>query len=209
MRTFTRLSGIGAPLPGSNIDTDQILPKQFLKVVERTGLARALFYDQRFDEGGAAKSGFVLNTPPYDKACILVTGENFACGSSREHAVWALIDFGIRCVIAPSFSEIFYSNSFNNGLLPIALPVDTSRQLLQESHSAQPTFTVDLPAQTVTSPSGAVFGFTIDSNRKRTLMLGLDEIGSTLERIAEIEAFERQLDGLLDTCPRVSPLERS
>jgi len=194
VRTLTHFSGIGAPLPGSNIDTDQILPKQFLKVVERTGLARALFYDQRFDENGAAKPGFVLNTAPYDKACILVTGENFACGSSREHAVWALIDFGIRCVIAPSFSEIFYSNSFNNGLLPIALPLDTSRQLLRESHSEQPTFTVDLPAQTVTSPSGAVFGFTIDSNRKRRLMLGLDEIASTLERIAEIEAFERQLD---------------
>jgi 3-isopropylmalate/(R)-2-methylmalate dehydratase small subunit len=192
VKTFISLSGIAAPFPDSNIDTDQILPKQFLKVVQRTGLARALFHDQRFNDNGVAKPEFVLNLPPYDKACILITGENFACGSSREHAVWALIDFGIRCIIAPSFSEIFYSNSFNNGLLPISLPVDEARQLLQEAYSAHPRFAIDLPAQTVTAPSGAVLQFALDLDRKHRLMLGLDEIGTTLERVAEIESFERE-----------------
>ena len=136
MEKFDRLVGIGAPLREANIDTDQILPKQFLKVVERKGLARALFYDLRFDSAGNPQDGFVLTRAPYDKATILIAGENFACGSSREHAVWALVDFGIRCVIAPSFGEIFFNNSFNNGLLPIAVPQRANDRLLEEARAA-------------------------------------------------------------------------
>jgi 3-isopropylmalate/(R)-2-methylmalate dehydratase small subunit len=195
MEKFNRLVGIAAPLREANIDTDQILPKQFLKVVERQGLARALFYDLRFDSAGNPQHGFVLTTPPYDKAKILIAGENFACGSSREHAVWALVDFGIRCVIAPSFGEIFFNNSFNNGLLPIVVPQRANDRLLEEARAAMPLFTIDLAAQIITSPSGLVVDFQLDPTRKRKLLLGLDEIGETLEHLADIEAFEATLRG--------------
>ncbi|MDX2238039.1 MAG: 3-isopropylmalate dehydratase small subunit [Hyphomonadaceae bacterium] len=192
MKPFTALTAIAAPLPVANIDTDQIIPKQFLSTVERSGLGKGLFYDLRFDETGAPRPDFVLNQPAYQGAQILIAGANFGCGSSREHAPWALDDFGIRCVIAPSFADIFYNNCFNNGLLPITLPEDAIDQLLAEAHGANHKFAVDLAAQSVSAPSGARFGFEIDPGRKAKLLEGLDDIGLTLKRTADISAFEER-----------------
>jgi 3-isopropylmalate dehydratase small subunit len=192
MKPFTALTAIAAPLPVANIDTDQIIPKQFLSTVERSGLGKGLFYDLRFDESGAPRPDFVLNQPAYQGAQILIAGANFGCGSSREHAPWALDDFGIRCVIAPSFADIFYNNCFNNGLLPITLPEHAIEQLLAEAHGANHKFAVDLAAQTVSAPSGVRFGFEIDPGRKAKLLEGLDDIGLTLKRAADISAFEER-----------------
>jgi 3-isopropylmalate/(R)-2-methylmalate dehydratase small subunit len=190
MEAFTRLDAAAAPLPLANIDTDQIIPKQFLKTVERAGLAKGLFYDFRFDEQGVEKADFVLNQPAYKKAGVLVAGDNFGCGSSREHAPWALMDFGIRCVISTSFADIFYNNCFQNGLLPVVLKAAEVQQLMDEARGGNHVVSVDLEAQTVTSPSGAVFSFDIDANRKQKMLQGLDAIGETLQSAAAIDTYE-------------------
>ena len=190
MQPFTHLDAKAAPLDMANIDTDQIIPKQFLKTVEREGLSRGLFYDLRFDEDGKAKSGFVLNDPKYAGAGVLVTGDNFGCGSSREHAPWALLDFGIRCVISTSFADIFYNNCFQNGLLPIVLSDDAVRALMGEAKGGNHVFSIDLESQSVSAPSGAVFRFDIDPGRKEKMLGGLDSIGETLTRRAAIDAYE-------------------
>jgi 3-isopropylmalate dehydratase/3-isopropylmalate/(R)-2-methylmalate dehydratase small subunit len=192
MTPFTHLDGRAVPLPVANIDTDQIIPKQFLKIVDREGLSRGLFYDLRFDEEGREKPDFVLNQPAYAGANLLIAGENFGCGSSREHAPWALLDFGLRCVIAPSFADIFYNNCFQNGLLPIALPEDQVRALMDEAKGGNHLFTVDLESQAVVSPSGARFTFEIDPGRKEKLLKGLDAVGETLQRRDDIDAFEER-----------------
>ena len=190
MKPFTRLDARAAPLPLANIDTDQIIPKQFLKTVEREGLSRGLFYDLRFDDVGKPRPDFVLNRPEYAGAGVLVTGDNFGCGSSREHATWALMDFGVTCVIASSFADIFYNNCFQNGLLPVVLPAEAVQQLMAESRGGNHLVSIDLEAQTVTSPSGAVFGFDIDPARKAKMLNGLDAIGETLQSAGEIDLYE-------------------
>ncbi|WP_395673339.1 3-isopropylmalate dehydratase small subunit [Phenylobacterium sp.] len=190
MQAFTTLDAKAAPLPLANIDTDQIIPKQFLKTVERAGLGRGLFYDFRFDEAGNEKADFVLNRPEYRGAGVLVAGDNFGCGSSREHAPWALMDFGIRCVISTSFADIFYNNCFQNGLLPVTLPAEQVQQLMDEARGGNHVVSVDLAAQTVTSPSGAVFAFEIDPTRKDKMLKGLDAIGETLQAAGAIDVFE-------------------
>ena len=190
MQPFTDLHAKAAPLDMANLDTDQIIPKQFLKTVGREGLAGGLFYDLRFDGEGRARPDFVLNQPRYAGAGILIAGDNFGCGSSREHAAWALADFGVRCVIAPSFADIFTGNCLENGLLPIALPADQVAALMDEAKGGNHVFTVDLAAQTVTAPSGAVFAFAIDPGRKAKLLEGLDSIGETLRSAPAIDAYE-------------------
>ena len=191
MQKFTTLEGIAAPLFMANVDTDMIIPKQFLKTIKRTGLAAGLFYDLRHDREGKKHGDFVLDRAPYDKAAILITGENFGCGSSREHAPWSLLDFGIRALIAPSFADIFYNNCFKNGILPVRLPAETVKRLAQEAQvSAQPVWRIDLPQQTVTSPSGETIPFELEQFRKHCLLNGLDDIGLTLKEEARIAAFE-------------------
>ena len=190
MKAFTRLDGLAAPLGLANIDTDQIIPKQFLKTVDREGLAKGLFYDFRFDEQGAPKDGFVLNDPAYKGARILIAGDNFGCGSSREHAPWALQDFGINCVIAPSFADIFHGNCFNNGLLPVVLKPEEVEALMDEARGGNHVFSVDLEQQTVTAPSGAVYRFDIDAGRKEKMLKGLDAIGETLQHVVDIDVYE-------------------
>ncbi len=190
MRPFTELTAKAAPLDMANVDTDQIIPKQFLKTVEREGLAKGLFYDLRFDEKGQPKAGFVLDDPRFAGAGVLIAGDNFGCGSSREHAAWALLDFGIRCVIAPSFADIFYTNCFQNGVLPVALPEAEVRALMGEAKGGNHVFSVDLAAQTVTAPSGQVFRFEIDPGRKEKLLGGLDAIGETLQQGKAIDVYE-------------------
>ena len=190
MKPFTDLHAKAAPLDIANLDTDQIIPKQFLKTVDREGLAKGLFYDLRFDEAGRPKPDFVLNDPRYAGAGVLIAGDNFGCGSSREHAPWALLDWGIRCVIAPSYADIFYSNCFQNGLLPIALPEEQVRALMEEAKGGNHVFSVNLVAQTVTAPSGRVFEFDIDPGRKEKLLEGLDPIGETLRDAPAIATYE-------------------
>ena len=193
MQAFTTLEGRAAPLPIANLDTDQLIPKQFLKTVERKGLAKGLFYDFRFDFDGRSKDDFVLNQPAYEGTQLLVCGDNFGCGSSREHAPWALLDYGVRCVIAPSFGDIFYNNCFENGLLPVRLPADEVRALMDEARGGNHLFAVDLEAQTVTAPSGKVFSFDIHPGRKQKLLKGLDSIGETLQHAPDIDRFEARL----------------
>jgi 3-isopropylmalate dehydratase small subunit len=190
MTPFIRMDGRAAPLHIANLDTDQIIPKQFLKTVEREGLGKGLFYDLRFDGEGREKPDFVLNQPAFASASILIAGDNFGCGSSREHAPWAMLDFGLRCVIAPSFADIFYNNCFSNGLLPVALPEDAVHALMAEARGGNHLFAVDLEAQTVTAPSGRVFAFDIDPGRKEKLLKGLDAVGETLQHAGDIGAFE-------------------
>ncbi|CAN7594806.1 3-isopropylmalate dehydratase small subunit [Phenylobacterium sp. LjRoot164] len=190
MQAFTRLDAKIAPLPLANIDTDQIIPKQFLKTVEREGLGRGLFYDFRFDEDGKEKSDFVLNRPEYKGAGVLVAGDNFGCGSSREHAPWALMDFGIDCVISTSFADIFYNNCFQNGLLPVVLKPEEVQDLMEEAKGGNHMVTVDLETQTVVSPSGKTFSFQIDPSRKDKMLNGLDAIGETLQAAPSIDVFE-------------------
>ena len=194
MTPFTHLDGRAAPLDVANIDTDQIIPKQFLKTVERDGLGKGLFYDLRFDGEGREKPDFVLNRAAYQGASILVAGDNFGCGSSREHAPWALMDFGVRCVIAPSFADIFSNNSLNNGLLLIAMPEAEVEALMDEARGGNHSFTVDLEAQTVTSPSGTVHRFDIDPDRKHKLLNGLDPIAETLLHAPAIDTYEARRD---------------
>ena len=192
MRPFTELHAKAAPLDVANLDTDQIIPKQFLKTVEREGLGKGLLYDLRFDAAGNPKPGFVLNDPRYAGAGVLIAGDNFGCGSSREHAAWALEDYGICCVIAPSFADIFYGNCFQNGLLPVALPDDAVRALMDEAKGGNHVFSVDLASQTVTAPSGKQYHFEIDPSRKAKLLQGLDSIGETLQQVREIDVFEER-----------------
>ncbi|MGH6719634.1 MAG: 3-isopropylmalate dehydratase small subunit [Alphaproteobacteria bacterium] len=191
MDTFTQLSGVAAPLPMINVDTDMIIPKQFLKTIKRTGLGRNLFNDMRYAQDGSEIPTFVLNQPAYRTAKILIAGDNFGCGSSREHAPWALLDFGIRCVIAPSFADIFFNNCFKNGILPVVLPRAVVDGLVaQAEQGTNAIFTVDLDAQTVSGPDGVAHRFEIDPFRKRCLLEGLDDVGLTLRKKAAIDAFE-------------------
>jgi 3-isopropylmalate/(R)-2-methylmalate dehydratase small subunit len=190
MDAFTRLDAKVVPLPLANIDTDQIIPKQFLKTVEREGLAKGLFYDLRFDGDGKLKPDFVLNRPEYKGAGVLVAGDNFGCGSSREHAPWALMDFGIKCVISTSFADIFYSNCFQNGLLPVVLTADEVQALMEEAKGGNHLVTVDLETQTVVSPSGRTFTFDVDPQRKDKMLRGLDPIGETLIAAPDIDVYE-------------------
>jgi 3-isopropylmalate dehydratase small subunit len=192
MKPFTQLTGTAAPLPIANVDTDQIIPKQFLKTVSREGLARGLFYDLKTRADGSPDPDFVLNKPAYAKASILIARENFGCGSSREHAPWALLDQGLTCVIAPSFADIFYNNCFKNGLLPVTLPREVVDQLIDQAGGPNHVFTVDLAAQTVTAPDGKVHKFDIDQGRKASLLAGLDDIGETLQHAGAISAFEEK-----------------
>jgi len=192
MEKFTKLSGVAAPLPMVNIDTDMIIPKQFLKTIRRTGLSKGLFYELRFDEAGKPKD-FVLDQPAYKDTKILVAGDNFGCGSSREHAPWALLDAGIRCVIAPGFADIFYNNCFKNGILPIALPKEQVDLLMDDAErGANAVVTVDLEKQEITGPDGGKIAFEIDPFRKHCLMNGLDDIGLTLEKADKIDRFEAE-----------------
>ncbi len=191
MKPFTKLKAVAAPLSLINIDTDMIIPKQFLTTIERTGLGKNLFNDIRYEENGQEKPGFVLNREPYRHAEILVTGENFGCGSSREHAPWALLDFGIRCVIASSYADIFYNNCFKNGILPVILPQDQVDALMKTAEAGK-EIDVDLGAQTV-SDGAHTFPFEIGEFRKHCLMNGLDDIGLTLEKESAIAAHEQSL----------------
>ena len=191
MEKFTTLTGVAAPLPMINVDTDMIIPKQFLKTIQRTGLGESLFFEMRFDDEGTEVPHFVLNKPAYREAQILVTGHNFGCGSSREHAPWALLDFGIRCVIAPSFADIFYQNCFKNGILPIALPQEHVDKLMDDAErGVNATVSVDLDAQEIKGPDGGVIAFEIDPFLKHCLINGLDHIGLTLEKAESIAAHE-------------------
>jgi 3-isopropylmalate dehydratase small subunit len=192
MKPFTTLTGTAAPLPMANVDTDQIIPKQFLKTVSREGLSKGLFFDLKTKADGAPNPEFVLNKPAYAKASILVAKENFGCGSSREHAPWALLDQGLTCVIAPSFADIFYNNCFKNGLLPVVLPREVVDQLLDQAGGPNHIFTIDLAAQTVIAPDGKVHKFDIDQGRKASLLAGLDDIGETLQHDGAISAFEEK-----------------
>jgi len=191
MDKFTTLTGVAAPLPQINVDTDMIIPKQFLKTIKRTGLGVNLFDEMRYRDDGSENPDFVLNRPAYREAKILVAGDNFGCGSSREHAPWALLDFGIRCIVAPSFADIFYNNCFKNGILPIVLSQDQVDLLMDDARrGANAVLTVDLESQTITGPDGGTIAFEIDPFRKRCLMEGLDDIGLTLEKADAIDAYE-------------------
>ncbi len=191
MDKFGKLTSVAAPLPLINIDTDMIIPARFLKTIKRTGLGADLFSTLRFNEDGSDREDFVLNQPAYKNAEILVTGENFGCGSSREHAPWALMDFGIKCVIAPSFADIFYNNSFKNGMLLIKLPPEDMTKLMDDAErGANATVTVDLEAQEITGPDGGVIKFEIDAFKKHCLLNGLDDIGLTLQKDDKIDDFE-------------------
>ncbi len=192
MDKFTTLTGIAAPMPLVNIDTDMIIPKQFLKTIKRSGLGANLFDEMRFAPDGQEIPDFVLNQPAWRKAEILVAGDNFGCGSSREHAPWALLDFGIRCVISTSFADIFFNNCFKNGILPVVLPQAAVDHLMDDAQKgANARITVDLESQTVTASDGTSFGFEVDPFKKHCLLNGLDDIGLTLEKAASIETFEK------------------
>ena len=194
MQPFTVLTGVAAPMRIINVDTDMIIPKQYLKTIKRTGLARGLFAEMRFAEDGSENPDFVLNQPAYRNAQILVAGDNFGCGSSREHAPWALLDFGIRCVISTSFADIFYNNCFKNGILPIVVTQEELEKLFEDAErGANATVTVDLAAQEIRGPDGGTIRFEIDPFRKRCLMEGLDDIGLTLEKAPAIAAFEEKV----------------
>jgi 3-isopropylmalate/(R)-2-methylmalate dehydratase small subunit len=191
MEKFDRLTGVAAPLPLINVDTDMIIPKQFLKTIQRSGLGKNLFDEMRYDAEGNEVEGFVLNKPAYRQAQILVSGENFGCGSSREHAPWALLDFGIRCVVAPSFADIFFNNCFKNGILPIALPQEDVDELMDDAaRGSNAVITIDLENQVITGPDGGSIAFEVDPFRKHCLLNGLDDIGLTMEKAEAIDAFE-------------------
>ena len=196
MDKFTTLTGIAAPYPVVNIDTDMIIPKDYLKTIKRTGLGTGLFAEARYNDDGSENPDFVLNKPAYRKAQILVAGDNFGCGSSREHAPWALLDFGIRCVISTSFADIFYNNCFKNGILPIVVKPDELEKLLDDAErGANATLTVDLEAQEIRGPDGGTIKFDLDAFRKHCLLNGLDDIGLTLAKAGEIDAYEKKTAG--------------
>jgi 3-isopropylmalate/(R)-2-methylmalate dehydratase small subunit len=194
MDKFTTLTGVAAPLPIINIDTDMIIPKQYLKTIKRTGLGTALFSEMRYKEDGTENPDFVLNKPAYRQSKIIIAGDNFGCGSSREHAPWALLDFGVRCVISTSFADIFYNNCFKNGILPIVVKPEELALLLDDAErGANATLTVDLAAQTISGPDGGTIHFDIDPARKHVLLEGLDDIASTLKHDSQIGGFENKL----------------
>ena len=191
MQKFDVLTGVAAPLPILNIDTDMIIPKQYLKTIKRTGLGKGLFSEMRYHEDGSENADFILNKAAYRKAQILVAGDNFGCGSSREHAPWALADFGIRCVISTSFADIFYNNCFKNGILPIIVSADDLKKLMDDAErGANATLTVDLAAQTIKGPDGGTIAFDMDPFKKHCMLNGLDDIGLTLEKAPAIAAYE-------------------
>lgn len=191
MQKFTTLTGVAAPMPLVNIDTDMIIPKQFLKTIKRTGLGVNLFDEMRYDRDGKEIADFVLNQAAYREAKILVAGDNFGCGSSREHAPWALADFGIRCVISTSFADIFFNNCFKNGILPIVLPQAEVEKLMDDAgRGANAIISVDLEEQTITGPDGGTISFEVEPFRKHCLLNGLDDIGLTLQKVSTIDAFE-------------------
>ena len=191
MNKFNTLTGVAAPLNITNIDTDMIIPKQFLKTIKRSGLGVNLFDEMRYDDNGDEIPDFVLNKPAYRSSEIIVAGDNFGCGSSREHAPWAIKDFGIRCVIAPAFADIFYNNCFKNGILPITLPQDQVDVLMKDAEKgANARMEVDLVAQQITTSDGEVFSFEVDEFKKRCLLEGLDDIGQTFQKVAAIDSFE-------------------
>jgi len=193
MKKFTTMTGVAAPLPMINIDTDMIIPKQFLKTITRSGLGKSLFFEMRYDDDGKELPNFVLNQKPYRNAEIIVAGDNFGCGSSREHAPWALQDFGIRAVIAPSFADIFFGNCYKNGMLPIVLPQEQIDVLMADAAADNSrVLTIDLPNQKVVRANGDSFSFEINPSSKLQLVEGLDEIGQTLQRNAEIASFEQR-----------------
>jgi 3-isopropylmalate/(R)-2-methylmalate dehydratase small subunit len=194
MEKFTKLTGVAAPLPITNIDTDMLIPKQYLKTIARTGLGKGLFSEMRYREDGTENPDFVLNKPAYRKAEILVAEDNFGCGSSREHAPWALLDFGIRAIISTSFADIFYNNCFKNGILPIKVSKENLAKLMDDaSRGANATLTVDLEAQEIRGPDGGVVKFDIDPHRRHCLLEGLDDIGLTLVKALKIADFETKL----------------
>ena len=194
MQKFTRLTSVAAPLPIINVDTDMIIPKDYLKTIKRTGLGKGLFAEMRFNEDGSENPDFVLNQPAYYKAEILVAGDNFGCGSSREHAPWALLDFGIKCVISTSFADIFYNNCFKNGILPVKVSEEELEKLMDDAkRGANATLSVDLEAQTISGPDGGTIQFDIDPDRKHRLLNGIDDIGETLEKAPSIDAFEARM----------------
>jgi 3-isopropylmalate/(R)-2-methylmalate dehydratase small subunit len=194
MDKFTVLTGVAAPLPLINIDTDMIIPKQHLKTIKRTGLGVALFEEQRYTPDGKERPDFVLNKPAYRKAQILVAGDNFGCGSSREHAPWALLDFGIRCVISTSFADIFYNNCFKNGILPIKVSKEDHAKLMDDAQrGANATLTIDLEKQEIKGPDGGTVKFDIDEFRKHCLLNGLDDIGLTMQKAEHIDTYETKM----------------
>ena len=194
MEKFVRLTGVAAALPMATVDTDMVIPKDYLKVTDRTGLGRHLFAEMRYDAGGAERVDFVLNRPAYRKAEIVIALDNFGCGSSREHAAWALRDFGIRCVIAPSFADIFFNNCFKNGILPVALPKSVCLELMEEAgRGANATLTIDLERQEIVRSDGERIAFEIEPFRRERLLKGLDEIGATLAQGDRIDGFEARL----------------
>ncbi|MEP9352776.1 3-isopropylmalate dehydratase small subunit [Xanthobacter sp. KR7-65] len=196
MDKFTVVEGVAAPLKLVNVDTDMIIPKQYLKTIKRTGLGTGLFSEMRYADDGSENPAFVLNQPAYRNAKILVAGDNFGCGSSREHAPWALLDFGIRCVISTSFADIFYNNCFKNGILPVVVSKEDLDKLFDDAdRGANATLTVDLPAQEIRGPDGGVVKFEIDPFRKRCLIEGLDDIGLTLEKAPAISEYEAAKGG--------------
>jgi 3-isopropylmalate/(R)-2-methylmalate dehydratase small subunit len=193
MQKFNKLTGVAAPLPLINVDTDKIIPKNYLKTIVRTGLGKALFSEIRYNEDGSEKPDFVLNKPAYRKAEILVAGENFGCGSSREHAPWALLDFGIKCVISTSFADIFYNNCFKNGILPIKVNQDDLDKLMDDANrGANAKLSVDLEAQEIRGPDGGCIKFEIDPHRKHCLLNGLDDVGLTLQKESAIKTYENK-----------------
>ncbi len=193
MQPFTTLTGVAAPLEIMNVDTDMIIPKQYLKTIKRTGLGAGLFSEMRYKEDGTENPDFVLNKPAYRKAQIIVAGDNFGCGSSREHAPWALLDFGVRCVISTSFADIFYNNCFKNGILPVTVSqADLDKLMDDAKRGANATLTVDLEAQEIRGPDGGVVTFEIDPFRKHCLLNGLDDIGLTMEKADAISGFEKK-----------------
>jgi 3-isopropylmalate/(R)-2-methylmalate dehydratase small subunit len=197
MEKFTKLTGVAAPMPLVNIDTDMIIPKQFLKTIKRSGLGANLFDEMRFNLDGTEIADFVLNKPAYRRAEIIVAGENFGCGSSREHAPWALLDFGIRAVIATSFADIFYNNCFKNGILPIVMPEDVVNALMEDAQrGANARITVDLEEQTVTASDGQTYPFEVDAFKRHCMMNGLDDIGLTMEKAASIDSYEAKASTL-------------
>jgi 3-isopropylmalate/(R)-2-methylmalate dehydratase small subunit len=193
MEKFTTLTGVPAPLNMINVDTDMIIPKQFLKSIKRTGFGKSLFFEMRYRDDGSENPDFVLNKPQYRDAKILIAGENFGCGSSREHAPWALLDFGITCVIAPSFADIFYNNCFKNGVLPIKLPKEDMDKLLDDAErGANATLTIDLEAQTIRGPDGGEISFDVDEFKKHCMLNGLDDVALTMKNEAKIDDFEEK-----------------
>jgi len=193
MEKFTKLTGVAAPLPIDNVDTDMIIPKQYLKTIKRTGLGKGLFAEMRYRDDGSENPDFVLNRPAYRKAAILVAGDNFGCGSSREHAPWALLDFGVRCVVATDFADIFYNNCFKNGVLPVKVSAEDLAKLMDDAErGANATLTIDLEAQEIRGPDGGVVRFEIDPFRKHCLLEGLDDIGLTLVEAPAIAAHEKK-----------------